>query len=173
MELYVLNKEVSVDGITDKFVGFLKETGAVSIQPYEASVELFSARKADLADGDYYIIGNTFIFDNVVYDERPVILASSESTLVDFKRTEVVTLKMLKVYLKKLVTGWVDTLFSKGYHFSSETTDEEQRKEIMCDMCYWNDAFDTRWTAFDPDDKVCSHWIGQYKTKEDREGLFR
>lgn len=172
MEFYVVNNETSVNGMADKFVSFLKETGAVSLQPYEAAVELFSARKAEFIDGDYYIIGNTFIFDNVYYDEKPVVLAKNDSNLVDFKRTDVVSLEMLKVFLRKLIAGWVEDLFLKGSHFSSDTTEDEQRKEIMHDMCYWNDTFDTSWTAFDPDDRACSYWIGQYKTKEDREGLF-
>ena len=172
MESYIINDETTVDGIVNKFVELLEETGAISLQPYEAAVELFSARKAEFADG-YYIIGNTFVFDHIDYNNEPIVLANRDSSLVDFKRTDVVSLEMLKIYLKKLVTDWIEDLFCEGSHFSSETTDEQQREEIMKEMYYWNDAFDTHWTAFDPDDKVSNCWLGQYKTKEDREKLFQ
>ncbi len=172
MESYILNDITTIDGIVNKFTELLKETGAISLQPYESAEELFSARKAEFAPG-YYIIGNTFIFDHIDYNNGPVVLANNDSNLVDFKRTEVVSLDQLKIYLKKLVSDWVEKAFYEGTHFSSETTDEEQRAEIMRDIFYWNDAFDTHWTAFDPDDKVNEYWLGQYKTLEDRESLIK
>ena len=103
MEFYVVNNETSVNGMVDKFVSFLKETGAVSLQPYEAAVELFSARKAEFIDGDYYIIGNTFIFDNVYYDEKPVVLAKNDSNLVDFKRQMLCHWRCLRFFLESLL----------------------------------------------------------------------
>ena len=173
MNQYVQNELTTVDEIVEQFIKFLKETGAVSLQPYEAAEELFSARKAEFAN-DLYVIGNTFVADRVEYNHEPVVLAhKGSSSLVDFKRVEVVTIELLRVYLKKLVTDWIESLFLEGSHFSSETTDEEQRAEIMKDMYFWNDTFDTHWTACDPDDKVNDCWLGQYKTFEDRQRLFQ
>lgn len=39
-------------------------------------------------------------------------------------------------------------------------------------MMFWDDRNPKR-TAYDPNDKVNAVWLSQYKTKEDRENLFK
>jgi hypothetical protein len=162
MEMYINNQKTTINEIVEEFCLLLEEWGAVSLQPYTASIEMFSARKIEHGNVTQYIIGNTFCDDRV-----DTVLASDGSCLVDFRRTDVVGLKKLRNYLKKLVTNWVETSFQEGSFMATDRSEEEERELIMKEMIYWNDASELSW-PYSVDYKDI--WINQ--SKIDREKLY-
>ena len=161
MEMYINNQKTTIADIVEEFCLLLEEWGAASLQPYNASTEMFSARKVENGDVVQYIIGNTFCDD-----KADAVLASDGNFLVDFRRIDVVGLRKLKNYLKKLVSDWVETSFREGSFMASNRSEDEERELIMKEMIYWNDGSELNW-IYDLNDKDI--WISQGK---DREKLY-
>ena len=77
----------------------------------------------------------------------------------------------LKIYLKKLISDWVDEILKLGDYSEEGKSEEDEIKDILHDMMFLDDR-NPRWTVYDPNDKVNAVWLSQYKKEEDREKLF-
>lgn len=177
---YFQNVEDTIDNTVKLFLDTLENFDAVSIQKRWTdsfvSDEMFSARRISpnrVGNNNlFYLIGNTFACDEVKHNWQPVTLAGTdESPCVDWNRVEVVDPEELKIYLKKLISDWVDETLKLGDYSEEGKSEEDEIKDILHDMMFWDDR-NPRWTAYDPNDKVNAVWLSQYKTKEDREKLF-
>lgn len=175
---YFQNVEDTIDNTVKLFLDTLENVGAVSIQKRWTdsfvSDEMFSARRISpnrVGNNNlFYLIGNTFACDEVKRNWQPVTLAGTdESPCVDWNRVEVVDQEELEIYLKKLISDWVDEIL--GDYSAEGKGKEDEIKDILHDMMFWDDR-NPRWTAYDPNDEVNAVWLSQYKTKEDREKLF-
>lgn len=177
---YFQNNEDTIDNTVELFLNTLENVDAMSIQKrrtYQfASDEMFSARRISPNrvgnNNPFYLIGNTFTCDEVKHNWQPVTLAGMfESPCVDWNRVEVVDSEELKIYLKKLISDWVDEILKLGDYSEEGKSEEDEIKDILHDMMFWDDR-NPRWTAYDPNDKVNAVWLSQYKKEEDREKLF-
>ena len=179
-DTYFQNTGDTIDNTVELFLDTLENFGAVSIQKRWTdsfvSDEMFSARRISpnrIGNNNLlYLIGNTFACDEVRHNWQPVTLAGTdESPCVDWNRVEVVIRAELEIYLKKLISDWVDEILKLGDYSEEGKSEEDEIKDILHDMMFWDDR-NPRWTAYDPNDKVNAVWLSQYKTKEDREKLF-
>ena len=165
------NKSNTVEETVNLFLELLEEVGYISLQKYydpEPSSELVTVRKVR----DLYLIGNTFIADEVRYNWGPVVLAGHDHPLADFARIDVIDVIQLKIYLTKLISDWVDDILKTGTHMEEGKSEEKEIEDILHNMMFWSEI-NLHWTAYDPNDKVNAVWLSQYKTKEDRENLFK
>ncbi len=177
---YFQNIEDTIDNTVELFLDTLENVDAMSIQKRHTdsfvSDEMFSARRLSpnrVGNNNlFYLIGNTFACDEVKHNWQPVTLAGTdESPCVDWNRVEVVDSEELKIYLKKLISDWVDEILKLGDYSEEGKSEEDEIKDILHDMMFWDDR-NPRWTAYDPNDKVNAVWLSQYKKEEDREKLF-
>lgn len=177
---YFQNVEDTIDNTVKLFLDTLENFDAVSIQKrwtYSfVSDEMFSARRISpnrVGNNNlFYLIGNTFACDEVRHNWQPVTLAGTdESPCVDWNRVEVVDREELEIYLKKLISDWVDEILKLGDYSEEGKSEEDEVKNILHDMMFWDDR-NPKWTAYDPKDKVNAVWLSQYKTEEGREKLF-
>lgn len=181
---YFQNTANTIEETVELFSDTLKDVEAMSIQKRHTnsfvSDEMFSARLVrhpwcygDTGLSTLYIVGNTFACDEVKHNWQPVTLAGSdESPCVDWNRVNVVSSEELKIYLRKLITDWVDEILKLGDYSEKGKSEEDEIKDILHDMMFWDDR-NPKWTAYDPNDKVNAVWLSQYKTEEDRENLFK
>lgn len=178
-ENWYQNPKDTIAQTVDLFMEMLKTFESISIQKYNNpnlnSEEIFSARlvRSPHCYGDYetaalYIIGNTFTTDETL----KAVLAGDGDLLVDFNRVEVADRNEVEIYITKLITDWVDESLRLGNYMEPGKSDEDEIKDILHDMMFWDDR-NPKWTAYDPSDKVNAVWLSQYKTKEDRENLFK
>lgn len=177
---YFQNIEDTIGNTVELFLDTLENVDAMSIQKCHTnsfvSDEMFSARRISpnrVGNNNlFYLIGNTFACDEVKHNWQPVTLAGTdESPCVDWNRVEVVDSEELKIYLKKLISDWVEEILKLGDYSEEGKNEEDEIKDILHDMMFWDDR-NPKWTAYDPNDKVNAVWLSQYKTKEDREKLF-
>lgn len=178
---YFQNIEDTIDNTVELFLDTLEKVDAMSIQKRwtdsSVSDEMFSVRRISpnrVGNNNLlYLIGNTFTCDEVRHNWQTVALAGTdESACVDWNRVEVVDQEELKIYLKKLISNWVDEILKLGDYSEEGKGEEDEIKDILHDMMFWDDR-NPKWTAYDPNDKVNAVWLSQYKTKEDRENLFK
>lgn len=173
------NPKDTIEQTVDLFMEMLKTFESISIQKYNTptwhSEEIFSARlvRSPHCYGEYdsdtlYIIGNTFTTDEI----RKTVLAGDGAPLVDFNRVEVANRNEVKIYITKLIADWVDEALRLGSYMEPGKSKEDEIKDILHDMMFWDDR-NPKWTAYDSTDKVNAVWLSQYKTKEDRENLFK
>ena len=173
------NPKDTIAQTVDLFMEMLKTFESISIQKYNNpnfhSEEIFSARlvRSPHCYGNYetaalYIIGNTFTTDETL----KAVLAGDGAPLVDFNRVEVADRNEVEIYITKLITDWVDESLRLGNYMEPGKSDEDEIRDILHDMMFWDDR-NPKWTAYDPNDKVNTVWLSQYKTKEDRENLFK
>ena len=177
---YFQNIEDTIDNTVELFLDTLEKVDAMSIQKRwtdsSVSDEMFSVRRISpnrVGNNNLlYLIGNTFACDEVRHNWQTVALAGTdESTCVDWNRVEVVDQEELKIYLKKLISNWVDEILKLGDYSEEGKGEEDEIKDILHDMMFWDDR-NPKWTAYDPNDKVNAVWLSQYKREEDREKLF-
>lgn len=177
---YFQNIEDTIDNTVELFLDTLEKVDAMSIQKRwtdsSVSDEMFSVRRISpnrVGNNNLlYLIGNTFTCDEVKHNWQTVALAGTdESTCVDWNRVEVVDQEELKIYLKKLISNWVDEILKLGDYSEEGKGEEDEIKDILHDMMFWDDR-NPKWTAYDPNDKVNAVWLSQYKREEDREKLF-
>lgn len=177
---YFQNTEDTIDDTIELFLETLEDVNAMSIQKCYTnsfvSDEMFSVRFLSPQrvgnNNILFLIGNTFACDEVKLNWQPVTLAGQDdSPCVDWNRVEVVDNDELKIYLKKLITDWVDEILKLGDYSAEGKSEEDEIKDILHDMMFWDDR-NPKWTAYDPKDEVNAVWLSQYKTKEDREKLF-
>lgn len=177
---YFQNIEDTIDNTVELFLDTLEKVDAMSIQKRwtdsSVSDEMFSVRRVSpnrVGNNNLlYLIGNTFACDEVRHNWQTVALAGTdESTCVDWNRVEVVGQEELKIYLKKLISNWVDEILKLGDYSEEGKGEEDEIKDILHDMMFWDDR-NPKWTAYDPKDKVNTVWLSQYKREEDREKLF-
>lgn len=177
---YFQNIEDTIDNTVELFLDTLEKVDAMSIQKRwtdsSVSDEMFSVRRISpnrVGNNNLlYLIGNTFTCDEVRHNWQTVALAGTdESTCVDWNRVEVVDQEELKIYLKKLISNWVDEILKLGDYSEEGKGEEDEIKDILHDMMFWDDR-NPKWTAYDPNDKVNAVWLSQYKREEDREKLF-
>lgn len=175
-EKYCNNPANTIEETVKLFMDTLKENEYLTIQKFNTgdqhSEEMFTARlvRSPWCYGDYeadtlYIIGNTFTSSGPV---KQIVLAGGETALADFNRIEVVSRDELEIYLKKLISDWVTERVQLGDYLN----EEDEIKLILHDMMFWDERNPT-WTSYDSNDKVNMIWLSQYKTKEDRENLFK
>lgn len=175
---YFQNTANTVEETVKLFINALVEFGAISIQKRYTTAfvsdEMFSVRRVSLPLHILYLIGNTFACDEVKHNWQPVTLAGhDESPCVDWNRIDVIeSPSELKVYITKLISDWVDEILKLGDYSEKGKSEEDEIKDILHDMMFWDDR-NPKWTAYDPNDKVNAVWLSQYKTKEDRENLFK
>ena len=168
----------TIEQTVDLFMEMLKTFESISIQKYNTpafhSEEIFSARlvRSPHCYGDYeadtlYIIGNTFTTDEI----HKTVLAGHNAPLADFNRVEVANRDEVKIYITKLITDWVEEIMATGNYAYGQPRAEEVAT-ILHDMMFWDDR-NPAWTVYDSNDNANAVWLSQYKTKEDRENLFK
>lgn len=168
---WIPNPCKTVEETVAYFRELIEDFKYISLQKWydpEPSSELVTVRKVD----DLYLIGNTFIADEVRLNCEPVVLAGHDHVLVDFNRIEIVDNWQLKIYLTKLIEDWVDEISCEGSYFEEGKSEEKETEEILHNMMFWSEA-NPKWTTYDPNDKVNAVWLSQYKTQEDRENLLK
>lgn len=157
----LFDKEIDLEKIIRQFENLFEETKYLSLQRYESSHDIFTAREIN----GVIVAGNSTYLEKVEPEESSAL--STDADVVSFDRLWVFKdFEKLKNYLRILLNGWMNEDVSTG--------NVEDEADFLKSLCFWDntDFYRTGYKGHCSwNDTMEDYTIGYRKPKELMEKL--